>query len=445
MTAKAAQIGLSALWMAVVCAPAGATPAEAPSRPAVDMPELAAVGPWPVGTVEELVDTGTVAQFTLRGPSAGTARKLHVQIWYPAAAAGTPKPYVHLINLIRGPSVSVTTPSMAAPSAPPARGRRFPLVVVSHGLGGWDTSMTYLTENLASKGYVVAAIDHEEPIYRSVPEFIVAFENVVLDRAQDQRAVIRYLLDQAERGHGGYSTLIDPARLALVGYSMGGFGALAAAGANYDAQSSTLKKLPSALVADIEREDPRISKAIRALVLIAPWGAQPSERAWTTDGVGRISAPTLLIDGDKDDVVDYANGVRWVFDHLTGADRYMLVFEGAGHGVGSNPPPPEAHDVRGLSDYFTDPVWRTDRINGIELHFISAFLANKLKDETAASDYLNVPTPIAANGSWPQKLGDANQPIFAGRDQPNYWKGFQFRSAVGLELYQASRVETKHP
>jgi predicted dienelactone hydrolase len=38
----------------------------------------------------------------------------------------------------------------------------YPLVIVSHGYPGSRLQMSYLTENLASKGYVVVAIDHLE-------------------------------------------------------------------------------------------------------------------------------------------------------------------------------------------------------------------------------------------------------------------------------------------
>ena len=43
---------------------------------------------------------------------------------------------------------------------PDASGGAYPLVIVSHGYLGSRLLLTYLTENLASKGYVVVAIDH---------------------------------------------------------------------------------------------------------------------------------------------------------------------------------------------------------------------------------------------------------------------------------------------
>ncbi len=66
-----------------------------------------------------------------------------------------------------GPDAPKTflVPGKALRDAPPAAGERFPLVIVSHGYPGSRTFLTYLTENLASKGYVVAAIDHTDSVF----------------------------------------------------------------------------------------------------------------------------------------------------------------------------------------------------------------------------------------------------------------------------------------
>lgn len=45
----------------------------------------------------------------------------------------------------------------------PALNGAFPLVILSHGYSGTPAAMTWLAENLASKGYVVAAIHHRDP------------------------------------------------------------------------------------------------------------------------------------------------------------------------------------------------------------------------------------------------------------------------------------------
>lgn len=57
--------------------------------------------------------------------------------------------------------VSGAISSHAADGAPPAKSpRRFPLVIFSHGLGGSGFQYTSLIEDLVSRGYVVAAIEH---------------------------------------------------------------------------------------------------------------------------------------------------------------------------------------------------------------------------------------------------------------------------------------------
>ena len=53
--------------------------------------------------------------------------------------------------------------SHAVESAPPAKTpKQFPVIVLSHGLGGSGLGYTSLIENLVSHGYVVAAIEHTE-------------------------------------------------------------------------------------------------------------------------------------------------------------------------------------------------------------------------------------------------------------------------------------------
>ncbi len=124
------------------------------------------------------------------------------------------------------------------PPAPPAKfkleglavrdaqpdGGRFPLVIVSHGYGNVPVAMSWLTENLASKGYVVAAIRHDDMYLNPA-----GFPQAVLRRPLDIAFVAREL--QRSLGKAGE---VDPTRTALIGYSMGGYGVLAAGGATLD-------------------------------------------------------------------------------------------------------------------------------------------------------------------------------------------------------------------
>jgi predicted dienelactone hydrolase len=420
---------------------AGAEGSAAPSVPGVDAPELARLGPFSVGTSLETFVLPARVSLTISGVADGhlttAARSLPVRVWYPARAArgAAPVSYPHTLRRPGVADIELLTPGIAFADAAPVDGMRFPLIVVSHGYGGWSASMSYLTENLASKGYVVVAIDHLDRPLNAGTDAQLDFGNVLMDRARDQREIIAALIRKAETGEGGFARLIDPGKIGLIGYSMGGYGALGTAGAAYDPGSPTLKLLPeegrTALLSD---GGPDVSADIKALVAIAPWGGQPPSRMWTPDALKRIGAPVLLIDGDQDDVVDFGQGVRWIFDELS-SDRRLLVFEGARHNVGNNPAPPGFDGPFSTWEFFAEPVWRTDRMNAINLHFITAFLDLELKGDARKAGYLNVPTQKASEGVWKASPGQQVGGAPAGDAQPGYWRGFQARWAVGLELH----------
>jgi dienelactone hydrolase len=101
-------------------------------------------------------------------------RQVEVQAWYPATAStGEPAPYLRsglvevqgFATLLRGPKTAyddlaavrvhakLNGPLASAP-------QRFPLLVFSHGYGGFASAYTGLLEDLASHGYVVLSIVH---------------------------------------------------------------------------------------------------------------------------------------------------------------------------------------------------------------------------------------------------------------------------------------------
>ncbi|MBV8972414.1 MAG: alpha/beta hydrolase [Sphingomonadaceae bacterium] len=387
--------------------------ARAPSIPAADAPQLAALGP----------DTIGLAKTTVAVP--GRDRRLDVWLWYPARADGTPETYRRHLVTADGPPLDITTEGLAVAGAAPLPGR-FPLVVISHGFGGWAGGMTYLAENLATKGYVVASIDHADGQGGSGgAEGRVRVAGSIVNRARDQQAVIAAVaggtaLPPALAGH------VDGGRIALIGYSMGGFGAVATAGAPYDPAGGAIAPV-AALLAD--QVKPAAVAGLKAVVLIAPWGGQPPYRAWAPAALAGIAVPSLWIDGDRDDVSDYANGVRWLFDHATASNRWLLTYREARHNVGGNPPPPETLARADLAENFAEPVWRSDRIAAINQHFVTAFLDRFVKGDAKHGAFLDVPTADGDTATWP----DAPRG-FAGAEQPHYWPGFQRRWLLGLRL-----------
>jgi len=95
----------------------------------------------------------------------GTKRQLMVRFWYPAKLDAACKPaeytppivWSYFSQLMHMPLPAVTTNSCL--EAPIAEGVH-PVVVFTHGYTGTFTDYTFLFEDLASRGYVVASVDH---------------------------------------------------------------------------------------------------------------------------------------------------------------------------------------------------------------------------------------------------------------------------------------------
>lgn len=423
LTALAVVVAAGAADAARQTAPAAAralTTAQPAAARSAELPELAGLGVMAIGTAryDVVVD----------------ARTIGVRLWYPARTSPTAKRevYRHTAHAASAPPYPITEQGSAVNRAA-ALGGSYPLIVMSHGFGGWDTHMSQLAEALASHGYVIAAIDHRDAPFSDVPGFLVAFGAVLLNRAEDQRAVLRQLL-AGRLGAADVVAQTDRSAIGLIGYSMGGYGALTTAGAVLDPQAPALAQLPEQARQRAVRRDDELAARIKAVVALAPWGAQPSARAWSDQGLRGLTAPLLLIDGSLDDVADYAQGVQRIFSKAERANRYLLTFRGAGHNIAGNPVARRGDEAFSTIEYFNDPVWRQERIVAIDQHFMLAFFDAMLKHDAPKLRYLDVPTRLSDDGQWPSAFRAQWGGTVAGDAQPGYWRGFQRRWARGLEL-----------
>jgi dienelactone hydrolase len=365
-------------------------------------------------------------------------RPLTIEIWYPAVIPEGKLEYT--VYQMASPKLSdkvptgklISIPGKALRDAEPVKGKSFPLVIVSHGYPGSRYFLSYLSENLASKGYVVAAIDHTDSVFGAEK----AFPSTLLNRANDQLFTIQALEENAQRKDDLLNGLLDDSRVAIIGYSMGGYGALAAAGAGYSKQAFGASLVPGGFfddwMADSPKYQARLRKEVKAIVAIAPWGAQPPYKSWDANGLAGIHIPMLMIAGDHDDVSDFQNGIKPAFEKAVYSDRCMLVYENARHNVGGNPPPAESLGAFQTREFFDEPVWRKDRITAINQHFITAFLDFYLKGDDSRKAYLHVVPEKSDDGTWPLSPGESVGGKFS--DGTGYWKGFQRRWALGMEM-----------
>lgn len=398
-----------------------------------DAPELAHFGGHAIGVrTMQFTDAQRpdILRTTIGGETAFYDRSLTVEIWYPAQLLADQAAGTQYITETRNPEIMATlTGSATRDAAVLSQQEPFPLVIISHGYPGNRYLLSHLGENLASKGYVVASIDHRDSTYLDQQ----AFASTLFNRPLDQRFVLQQMAELSSAADSFLYQRVNVEQTAVVGYSMGGYGLINNLGGGYsDAMVSNPVAPPNGLLARHssgnsayrEQLDPRI----KAGVAIAPWGM--TSGFWRAEDLTGINVPTLYVAGSVDTVAGYENGPRAIFSGARNSDRYLLTFINAGHNAGAPIPLPAELQTSGNSSgasHYTDPVWDTTRMNNVMDHFISAYLDVHLRGNAQAQEYLDLVPDSSAGVFANTANGEANP-------QHTYWKGFERGTAVGLRL-----------
>ncbi|KZX94470.1 MULTISPECIES: alpha/beta hydrolase family protein [unclassified Sulfitobacter] len=401
-----------------------------------DAPELSAYGSYAVGVRQ--IDLTNPDQIDILSIDPAAAkpdqlprydRPLPVEVWYPAAADATGDTTLKVF--LRDAKTEVDIEGRAMRDAAPAtEGAPFPLVLISHGYPGNRFLLSHLAENLASKGYVVASIDHTDSTYRTQ----AAFGSTLVNRSLDQLFTLDEMARLSQEEGSFLNGLVNADNAGLVGYSMGGYGAIITAGGGvteasvgyaWGAPHGTLDIHRAGSETHAELPDPRIKTA----VAFGPWGMNTG--FWDAEGLSGVQIPMLFIAGSQDDVSLYENGIRAIWENTSGVDRALLTFENAGHNAGA-PMPAPAESFRddeelgfNVSGHYTDPVWNTARMNNISQHFVTAWLDQHLKGNEEAGAYLDL-VENSNDGVW--SMNEDGTP----KEDHTYWKGFDENKAKGL-------------
>ncbi|MFD9966298.1 alpha/beta hydrolase family protein [Amycolatopsis sp. NPDC058986] len=254
--------------------------ASASAVPALSLPDPG--GPYPIGRqVLHLVDTGRADPWR-----PAQRRELMVSMWYPAVPVGKPSTWVtpaESAAMIAGRKLDLPPDTLsrvrvhARENAPvlPSPGR--PLVLLSPGAGNSRSTLTALAERLASKGYVVAGIDHayegwgvEFPggrLLSCIPcgQSGDPWPRAIAGRVPD----VSFVLDTLLRDR---RWPIDPARIGMAGHSAGGSATAAAMTADRRIRAGV--DLDGPLFAPVSIDRP-------FAVLESPLGSRAYGASWT--------------------------------------------------------------------------------------------------------------------------------------------------------------------
>jgi predicted dienelactone hydrolase len=241
--AAATAAGAASVLPLLPATPAAASPAVGVVTVASPFALPAPSGPFAVGReVLHLTDRSRPDPW-----APGRVRELMVSMFYPAVALpGRPAPYLSVAEarllITDREATGVITPDdlsatrTAAVLSAPARRGRYPLVVLSPGFTLHRHTLTHLAEELASRGYVVATVDHayetaatDFPGGRTLTctactvlkgQGDAGYARVATGRARD----LSFVLDRltGDRPAWRHARLIDRGRIGMAGHSIGG-------------------------------------------------------------------------------------------------------------------------------------------------------------------------------------------------------------------------------
>jgi predicted dienelactone hydrolase len=391
------------------------TPLSAQKNPidalASDSPELASFGKYDIGVKTiEVVDHNRIDIVnTPRGEASVLYdRKLIVEIWYPAELNEGQEPRGEYKAITRNPEITATLSGRAVRDAKAhlADGP-YPLIIISHGYPGNRFLMSHTGENLASKGYVVASIDHKDSTYDDQ----LAFTSTLYNRPLDQRLVLETLAFLSTESDQFFSSMIDAENTGIVGYSMGGYGLVNNMGGGYsDEVAGSFMAPPNNLLQEHTTGNSayrgNLDSRIKAGFAVAPWGMNAG--FWRPEDLAGVTVPTFYLAGDNDTVAGYEEGTRAIYEGAINSDRYLLTFEGAGHNAGAPIPVPQeiidSGDDTG-ADHYSDAVWDNLKMNNIMDHFVTAFFNFHLKGDEDSIAYLAIPAQDSSSQEFAQLAG----------------------------------------
>ncbi len=358
------------LWPALWCVMlASILMAQGTPIPRADAPPLAARGAYNVGV------------HTLQLSDPARSRTFTVEVWYPAIAADETIFYDAVMGQLSVQILGRARRDAAADDGP------FPLLVASHGQPGTRYQLAYLCEHLASRGFVVASVEHTGSTYRDMTQ--QDYVTSLVYRPQD----VLFAIDAIPEYFPG----ADNANVGLMGYSYGGYSVVNAAGVGLDGDAFAdycrtnfgegpcfalpfFSGLEAARGVGVISADPRV----KALFVMAPYG-QPWFGA---ESLASLETPFFVAVGDKDDVALYERDALAYYHRAGSTSKYLLTLVEARHNPFAERPP-----LGNTGEPYAGSLWDEGRAHDVTKHYATAFFGRFLQGDQTAGAFLHTELP----------------------------------------------------
>ena len=230
---------------------------------------------------------------------------------------------------------------------PLANGKPAPLVVVAPGLNTDWQNFSYIAEHLASYGFGVAALNFPSTDAERVDAVLNGLGSPPPDNQWlEQPKVVTRLLDEIERrtnNDSQWQGKLNLQKVGIIGQSLGGYTAMAIAGAKVDWQHLQQKcqtiRSPEKInlkpslywqcqgaadsIPNINLQDKRIAAAIAINPVTNP--------VFSKSATSQLKTPLMMIAGDKDLFAPALDEQIEPFSWLSEIDKYLVLVKNGTH------------------------------------------------------------------------------------------------------------------
>ena len=248
-----------------------------------------------------------------------TEQPVEIGIWYPSEA-----PVPSASNTPFGQALAIDAEPI---------GQDLPLIILSHGNGGWMGGHADTALALVEAGYIAAAITHSDDNFKNKDGIPSKW---MVSRPQEVVSSIDYLLEHwPGNGH------VSRERIGVFGFSAGGYTALVAAGGvpDFDRAIQYCEKEPTEYTCKIGVVEKMASSSpgtnrpqfasdprIKAISIAAPGFGF----AFDIKALESVSVPVQVWSGALDESVPHASNGKLIADALRG-ETVVEIVEDAGH------------------------------------------------------------------------------------------------------------------
>ena len=273
-----------------------------------------------------------------------------------------------------------------------------PIIVISHGLGLDSSNFQYLATHLASYGFAVAVPNHPGSDAKQLHSLLNGHANDVAEPSEfkDRPLDVTYILNQLEKGNQSDSRFkgrLNLQEVGVFGQSLGGYTALALAGAKINFEQLKQDCQPAALqntwnmslLLQCRALELNISKSaknynlrderVKAAIAVNPITSSIFGKA----GLSQIKTPVMIVSSSDDTVAPALSEQILPFSWFANSQKYLVMLVGGTHFSTIGNGNPANQQVALPADMIGDASQARRYMNVLSLPFFQTYVAGRSK------------------------------------------------------------------